>query len=95
MAELRKHLPRLEQALKPPDNPTRLRFLVLVQDAQGRLTRVRCCTWLDSNLQRYCDMGPEAGDSMCRGWDVALTLMIEYKDPKDMEIGMRLIWPTA
>lgn len=88
MTELKKQIPKIATMLRPTNDLSRVRLLVLVQNAREELTRVRCCIWNDFSLPQYCDMPPEVGDSLSKDWDKVLKCMINHEDPKEMEAAL-------
>ena len=83
ISELQQQFPQL-RGIDSTDI-TRVRFVVLLQNEEEIIVRVRCCMWNDRNLARWHNMPPTEADNLARTWDSILEYTIDNMQPKDME----------
>lgn len=66
-------------------DPTRVRFVLILQNTDGEVKRVRCLLWNDLNIPRLRELPKEAGDELAKDWDMILTYTVEHMLPREVE----------
>lgn len=76
--------PNLEVHIDPQDF-TRLRFVVILQNYKGEPRRLRMIQWNDLNLDKWRRMDKAASAELESGWAQALVYTVTSKSPKEVE----------
>ncbi|KAJ3554561.1 hypothetical protein NM688_g3041 [Phlebia brevispora] len=66
-------------------DPTRVRFVLILQNYKQETQRVRCCLWNDLNIPRLRAMPKQTGDELAKDWDMILMYTVEKMLPRDLE----------
>ena len=77
--------PELEVHIDPNDF-TRLRFVVVLQNNKGEPRRLRMIQWNDLNLNQWRRMNKAVSAELESGWAEALEYAVTSKSPKEVEV---------
>lgn len=76
--------PNLEVHIDPEDF-TRLRFVVVLQNYKGEPRRLRMIQWNDLNVDQWRRMDKAVSAELKSGWAQALEYSVTSKSPKEVE----------
>lgn len=77
------NFPELQVHIDPIDF-TRLRFVVILQNYEGEVRRLRFVQWNDLNTDKWREMSKTASADLQSDWADALMYSVDKKDPQEV-----------
>ncbi|KAF9456986.1 hypothetical protein BDZ94DRAFT_1203510 [Collybia nuda] len=87
VSHIRERFPKLKVVIDPTDF-SRLRFMIIMQNALDHVMTVRLVQWNDFNIGEWRKIDKKVGADLAEGWGGRLRVAVETRDPSQLEKEM-------